>query len=453
MINRRNKVMVALLAVVLSSCNLYKEYENTVDTGRVDSLYNYIEATSDTTNLASMGWSELFTDPHLVDLISEGLENNTDLKVAALNIDAAEIALRTARLAYVPTLGVGLGANVSTATQPTYSFAATSSWEIDIFGKLKNAKEQSKVALEQSRVYAQSVQTALVATIATNYYSLLMLDDQLDISRRTLQAWQENIRTMKALKDAGMLNQTSVLQSEASRVALESSIVTIDEQIAALENSLSTLLGKPAEHIERGVLADANFPSELSVGVPIQLLSNRPDVMVAEYNLAQAFYATGVARSSLYPSLTLSGSAGYTTGAGVSVNPSEMIFSAAASLLQPIFNGGTLRAALEVAKLQQEQALLQFNQTVLDAGAEVNTALIQWQSAVKSLSYDTERLDYLEEALRSAELLMVHGNVNYLEVLTAQFTLLQAELTFSSDKLSEITGVIELYRALGGGVY
>ncbi len=451
--NRVNIILVATLALSsLSSCGIYTKYSSEVDSERVDSLYSYIEASSDTTNIATLSWRELFTDPKLQELIEQGLSSNTDLNVARLNIEQAEAALESSRLAFLPTLNLSASDNVSRGSKPSYSLAASSSWEIDIFGALRNAKEQSKAALEQSRAYSDAVQTSLISSIAGCYYSLLMLDSQLDISNRTLDMWADNIRTMEALKRAGRLNNTSVLQSEASRVALEGSVVTLKKQIALMESTLSLLINQTTQSIDRGNLGDVAFASDLSVGVPMQLLSNRPDVRAAEYNLVEAFYATNEARSALYPNITLSGSMGFMDSSGELLDPSEFIMSAVGSVVQPIFNRGALRAEVKISKAQQEQALLQFNRSLLEAGAEVNDAIIELQSSRESLTYDAKRVTLLEESLRSSLLLMKHGSATYLEVLTAQYTLLQAELSTTSYKNDEIQGVIELYRALGGGV-
>ncbi|MFI3263501.1 MAG: TolC family protein, partial [Rikenellaceae bacterium] len=290
-----------------------------------------------------------------------------------------------------------------------------------------------------------------IATIANNYYTLLTLDEKLDISRRTLQNWEDNLRVLDVLKRAGRVNQTSVLQSKANKIALETSIVTIEEQIALLESSLSTLLATPSATIKRDSINDVNFPSEISVGVPMQLLSNRPDVRVAEYYLAQMFYATNEARSGLYPSITLSGSAGFTNNSSSIINPGEMLYSAIGSFVQPLFYRGTLRAQLKISEAQQEQALLAFQQSLLDAGNEVNAALISWQSAKRRIDHNNLQLEVLQKAVRTAELLMRSGEYSYLEVITAQLSLLQTELSATEDRFGEIQGVIDLYRALGGG--
>lgn len=452
--NIKNIIGIALVCSSLSACGIYSKFEAPDQTDVTDSLYDYIEASSDTTNIASIAWRELFTDPYLQDLIEQALENNTDLNVARLSVEQAKAALSTARLAFLPSLNLTPSASISSSngqTSQSYNLAASASWTIDVFGKLRNAKQQNIAALEQSTAYRQAVQTELIATVANSYYSLLMLDEQLDLSRRTLANWQKNLEVTEALNKAGKVNTNSVLQTRASVVSLNSSVVSLEEQVAGMENSISTLLALVPQSIERGSIKDASFPDELAVGVPMQLLSNRPDVRVAEAALAEAFYATNEARSAMYPSITLSGSAGYTNGSGSFSDPGDMVYSAVASLVQPIFNAGSLRADLNISKAQQEQALLQFKQALLDAGSEVNTALIQWQSAKERLVFDAEQMALLEKAVSGSELLMKHGSVNYLEVLTSQISLLQAELTYANDKFSEIQGVIYLYQALGGG--
>ncbi|MFR9651354.1 MAG: TolC family protein [Rikenellaceae bacterium] len=448
------RILSIICAVALTSCGLYSKFDNTVDSKVVDDLFDYTAVERDTTSIASLEWRALFTDPKLQLLIARGLDNNTDLRLAHLNVEQAEVVLRVARLNYAPTLDLEADSSVSkqgSTKTSDYSITAEASWEIDIFGKVRNAKEQSKAALEQSRAYQQAVQTSLISTIANSYYSLLLLDEQLSISRQTLVNWDENIRAMEALKRAGRLNTTSVLQSQASRVALAREIVTYEQQIAAVENALSVLLCESPQHIDRGGFAEAEFPETLSIGVPLQMVANRPDVRVAEYALAQAFYATGEARSSLYPSFTLEGSLGFVSGGTTITTPADLLMSVVGSIVQPIFNRGTLRGQLKVSKMQQEQALLNFNQAILDAGAEVNTALISWQSARDRLAYDVEQMDLLERALLSAELLMRHGNSNYLEVLAAQLSLLQSQINYASNRFAEIQGVIDLYRSLGGG--
>lgn len=329
----------------------------------------------------------------------------------------------------------------------------TAEWEIDAFGTLRNAKKGSHAAWEASRAYEQAVQTQLVATIAETYYSLLALDRKLAITRETARQWGENVRVMKALKRAGEKNDAAVAQAEASRLDAESAVLSLENQIHELENSFSTLIGIIPTAIERGNLLELSFKEELSVGVPVQLLGRRPDVRQAEWQLAQAFYATNEARSAFYPKITLSGSAGWTNNSGADIaNPGDWLLSAVGSLVQPLFNKGRNIANLKIAKAQQQQAQITFAQKLLDAGAEVNNALTGWQTARKDAELNRRKVETLESAVRSTKLLMEHGNTNYLEVLTAQQTLLQAQLAEVSDRYEEIQGVISLYHALGGGI-
>lgn len=438
----------------LGGCSVYKSYERP-DMPVVDSLYMQ-PATADTTSLASLSWRELFTDPKLQTLIETGLENNTDLNIARLKVTEAEATLMTSRLAYLPSLSFEPSGTLrhvdGSATTKSYNIAASAGWELDIFGKQTNAKRGAKAALDQSEAYRQAVQTQLIATIANSYYSLLMLDAQLDISERTAANWDENVRVMKALKAAGDATELAVAQSEAGKLSVDASVASLRQQIDQMENTLTALLGIAPQKIDRTAIADQQFPEELATGVPLQLLQRRPDVRQSEAALAQAFYATNAARSAFYPSITLSGSAGWTNAAGAAItNPGQWLFTAVGSLVQPLFNRGRNIANLRIAKAQQEEALLSFRQSLLDAGTDVNNALIQWQTARRRQVIDRQQITSLQSAVRSSELLMQHSSQNYLEVLTARQSLLQAELTAVSDRFDEIQGVINLYHALGGG--
>lgn len=442
--------------VGLGACSVYKSYERP-DMPVVDSLYRQAAATSaDTTSIASLSWRELFTDPKLQALIETGLQNNTDLNIARLKVTEAEATLMTSRLAYLPSISFEPSGTLRSvdgnAMTKSYDIAASASWEVDIFGKLTNAKRGAKAALEQSEAYRQAVQTQLIATIANSYYSLLMLDAQLDISERTAAIWGENVRAMKALKAAGDATELAVAQSEASKLSVDASIASLRQQIDQMENTLTALLGIAPQKIDRTTIGEQRFPTELAAGVPLQLLQRRPDVRQSEAAIAQAFYATNAARAAFYPSITLSGSAGWTNAAGAAItNPGQWLFTAVGSLVQPLFNRGKNIANLRIAKAQQEEALLSFRQSLLDAGTDVNNALIQWQTARQRQQIDQQQILSLESTVRSSELLMQYSSQNYLEVLTARQTLLQAELTAVSDRFDEIQGVINLYHALGGG--
>ena len=388
-------------------------------------------------------------------MIEKGLERNTNLRVAHIRVKAAEAVLMNARLSYLPSVVLTPDGSISgtegAKAIKTYNLAASASWEIDLFGKVTNAKREALAALEGSRAYRQAVETQLIATIANSYYMLLMLDRQLIISEQTLITWKETEHSIEALKRAGKSNDAAVLQAKANRLALEASVVSIRKSIRETENVLSALLADTSHDIMRGALQKQQFPDTLSAGLPVQLLANRPDVRQAEWNLAQAYYATNAARSAFYPSLTLSGSIGWTNNVGgVVVNPGSWLFSAVGSLMQPLFNKGTNIANLRQAKARQEEALLLFQQSLLDAGKEVNNALTRWQSARIRMDYVNQQIMTLQEAVRKTELLMQHTSTNYLEVLTARQRLLEAELTQAQDKFEEIQGVIDLYHAVGG---
>lgn len=448
---RKILIPIILSVIILTnSCSLYKEYERP-DISFADSLYNRIPTANNYESIASLTWKEMFTDTILQNLISLGLENNTNLEIARLKVEQAEATLKTSKLAFYPDVSFSAQANVN-KNGFNYNLTPSASWEIDAFGRLSNTKKGSQAALAATEAYQQAVQTQLIATIADSYYTLLMLDEQLDISQRTLKTWEENIRTLSALKRAGKTNEAAVLQAKANKVNVEGSILSLEKQIFQQENSLSALLGLVPQDFERNELCDQVFPDTLLTGLPLSSLINRPDVRQAEYKLVEAFYATNVARSYFYPSITLSGSAGWSGATGNIGNPGDWIFNAVGSLMQPIFNQGKNKARLKISESQRQEALLNFKQTLLDAGTEANNALVSWQTARKRLDSDKLQIMYLKGAVMNTQLLMKNGQADYLEVLTAQKNLLQAELTESNDKYLEIQSVITLYHALGGGM-
>jgi len=439
------------------SCSIHKKYQRSDDLDVSTAYRDMDDLKQDTTTLGSLSWRELFADPYLQLLIESGLEHNTNLQIAYLRVEQAEAVLKTSRLAYLPSVNLApqgaLSSFDGSTPSKTYSLAASASWEIDLFGKLANTERSNRSVLESSNAYRQAVQTQLVATIANSYYTLLRLDQQLEINLVTLKNWEKNINTLHALKRAGMSNDPAILRAEASRLSLESSVLTVRKSINETENSLSVLLGSEAQTIERGRLAEQAFPETIAVGVPLQLLANRPDVKQSEYNVVQTHYATNIARAAFYPKITLGGSAGWTNSPGSAiVNPAEFLWSASASLLQPIFNRGVNQANLKIAKAQAEEASLQFQQSILNASKEVNDALVQWQTARGQITLGKQQIEVLQEAVRKTELLMRYSSTNYLEVLTAQQSLLQAEQTQAQNQFDKIQGVINLYRALGGGI-
>ncbi len=392
---KNNIILFAVATLALNSCGIYKKYEPVATLP--ENLYREEITPADTFSIGNISWRDLFTDPALQSLIERGLANNTDLRIAHLKVQEAEAALMTSRLSYLPSLsldpqGTTSSFNMAKASW-TYNVPVSASWEIDIFGRLTNPKRK-----------------------------------------------------------AGMTTEAAVSQTEATCYSIETSVKDLEQTIRETENTLAVLLGETPQDIERGRLEEQSLTPDLAIGIPVQLLSNRPDVRSAEYALAQAFYGTASARSNFYPSLRLSGSAGWTNSAGsYIVNPGKLLLSAVGSLTQPLFNKGANIAQLKIAKAQQEEAKLTFQQTVLNAGKEVNDALTQAQTAKGKIDLRTHQIESLEDAVRSTQLLMTHGNTTYLEVLTAQQSLLSAQLSQVTDRFDELQATVNLYQALGGG--
>ena len=448
-------MILTATTLLLSGCGIYNQYKPVSEVP--GGLYgNPPAVAADTASFGNLSWRQVFTDPLLQDLIDSALVRNTDMRSAHLRVKEAEASLLTSKLSYLPSLflapeGVASSFDRSKATQ-TYSLPVTASWELDIFGRITNAKRRAKAAYEQSKEYEQAVTTQLVASVANVYYTLLMLDSQHEIAVATEAAWKESVRTARVMKSAGMMNEAGLAQTEATYYNICTTLLDLEEQINQTENSLSLLLAETPRKRPRGKLEEQRLPESFSVGIPLQMLSNRPDVRSAELSLAQAFYTTNAARSAFYPSVTLSGSAGWTNSAGsMIVNPGKFVATAIASLTQPLFNKGANIAQLKIAKAQQEEARLGFEQTLLNAGVEVNEALVQYQTAREKSLFYGKQVSSLETAVRSTNLLMKHGDTTYLEVLTAQQTLLSARLSQVANRFSEIQGMITLYQALGGG--
>lgn len=438
--------MTAMVLSLLSSCgvtSMYSEYKRE-GVEFVDSLYRRLpEHNMDTSCIASLSWMEFFSDTTLQQWIELGLKHNTDLAVARLRVEQAQATLQASRQAFFPSVSASANGGVSTPGGGSFGLTPTFSWEADIFGKMTNAKRKAAAALEQSHAYRQAVESQLVATIAESYYRLMMLDKKLAISRRTMDTWEENIKTLEALKRAGKTNEAAVLQAKSNKLDVQNSLHNLHKEIFEAENAFAALLGTVPFKITRGSLDNQSFPDNLSGGVPAEILSNRPDVRQAEMALAQAFYATNISRAAFYPSVRLTGDAGF--------NPSGFIADLTASILQPIYANGANKANLKKAEAEQKIATYEFRQSLLDAGVEVNNALIALKTAHSRMVIDQKQIVHLKAAVWNTQLLMKHGNANYLEVLSAQQKLLQAELAEVSDYFEEIRNVINLYHALGGG--
>ncbi|MDM8145860.1 TolC family protein [Bacteroides eggerthii] len=448
-------VFTLATTALLSSCGIYSSYERPADI-KTDGLYGAtVTESADSAGLAALPWRSLFTDPTLQSLIEKGLQNNTDMRTAALGIEQAEASLKAAKLSFFPSFALapqgGFNSVDWAKASKTYTIPLSASWQVDIFGSLRNAKKRAQVQLESSKAYKQAVQTQLIATIANYYYTLAMLDEQLNVSKATADIWKENIKTYKALMNVGQTTSAAVAQAEGNYYNVCAQIVDLEQQITEVENSFSTLLGETVSSIQRQSINDWQAPQSITVGIPSYALANRPDVKNAELALASAFYSTNAARSAFYPALNLTGTLGWTNDLGVIVNPGKWIWQAVGSLTQPIFQNGKLRANLKISKAQQEEAQLAFQQTLLNAGAEVNTAMAKIQNNTEKEELNDKRIASMEQAVKSTQLLMQNSSTNYLEVLTAQQSLLSAQLSKISTQFAKIQGTIELYQALGGG--
>ena len=449
---------IALLA--FNSCRIYKSYErpeNMPTSGLFrDTLTTTGVLTSDTINFGNTPWRQVFTDPALQSLIERALERNTDLLSAEETVKQAQAMLTASKLAYLPSLSLSPQGTISSfdgakATK-TYSVPVTASWQLDIFGSIRNAKEQSKSVLLQSSAYKQSVQTQLIANIASLYYTMLILDEQLRITRETSEIWKKNVDAMEAMQKAAMTDAAAVEQSRANYLQVLATIPTLEQSIRESENALSVILREPPHTITRSTLAEQHMSENLSAGVPLQLLANRPDVRAAEYSLREAFYVTNAAYSAFYPQLTITGSAGWTNSNGMIVNPGKVLTTLIGQLTQPLFAQGRLTANLKVAKSQERVAQLNFEQALLNAGQEVSNALYSYKSSMEKANLDKKQVESLTITRdRTNELFKYDASTTYLEKLTAEMSLLNAQLTLVNDEYSKLQAVVDLYAALGGG--
>ena len=453
-------VLFAIIIALTSSCSIYRKYQRPEDLP-VDSLFSadLIDTTAgaDTSSLGYIPWNEMFTDPYLQDLINTGLRHNVDLQSAILRVEQAKAQLSAAKWAYAPSLNLTPqgGLNSVNAEKATWSYnlGGAVSWDIDLFGSLLNSKRGAQATLLQQQAYQQAVKSQIIGAIANSYYALLMMDEQVRINGETVDIWKENVRTMEAMLKVGKTNESAVTQARANLYALEASYADLLRQQRETENSICTLLGQPYFPIERGTLAEQTIPEDITVGVPLQLLSNRPDVMQAEMAYASSYYTTNMARSAFYPGLNLSGTAGWTTSVGQAIaDPAGFLLSALGQLTVPIFNHGQLRANLKVSKAEEEIARLNYRQALLNAGEEVNNALFAIQTNETMLEKHQAQCKDLEKALISTESLYRNSSgTSYLELLTAQQSLLTAQVGEIANRLSEISETITLYQALGGG--
>ena len=448
---------------VLTSCGTYSNYQrkgSIIDDSIVRSDLIQGDSSFFTHHSSfTQGWREVFTEPRLVALIEEGLAHNSDLNIAKLHVDAAKASLRNAKGELFPSLELGAkGETVrfknsenDPQTESKFGFSAEASWEVDIFGKLQNAKKAAAANVEEKAAYVQAVQVELISTIATGYYQLEMYDAQISDTRDVVNSWDESVRAQKALMAVGEATSDEVNMAEASKLEAEETLEALQLQMIEAENALCALLGRYSGHIERGDFLTSCEQMPLIPQVNIQTLATRPDIRQAEAALKEAFYLTNEAKAALYPSLNLSGVIGWTNDADEVVSPAGLLTKALGSLTQPVFANGKLRAEVKKAQAEQEEAKIAFRQAILEAGQEVNNVLASRQYAQRAIMLNSQQVDKLTDVLNATEKRMRYDSeINYLQVLLARQSLLEARLSLLSHRYELLESTIQLYKALGG---
>ncbi|SMO64101.1 efflux transporter, outer membrane factor (OMF) lipoprotein, NodT family [Saccharicrinis carchari] len=446
----------------LQSCFVARNYQQPTVVN--EAQYRTDQLPSDSISIAELSYTELFTDPLLIRHISKGLENNIDIRIAVQQILAAEAYFKQGKAGYLPSIGASgqVAYQNPSENSPTgaavgrsltqYELSVGASWEADIWGKIRSNKRAFEASYLQTVAAHKVVKTQLIASIASVYYRLLSFDEQLRITEMTIANRKSSLETTKALKEAGYVNEVGVKQTEAQLYSAMALLVDIKTNIKLLENTMSILLGEAPQSIQRGSLKEQEILEEVKVGFPVQLLRNRPDVLAAEYKLINAFELTNVARSNFYPSLNISANGGLQSLELADLLDANSLFSSAVgSLAQPIFNGRRVRTQHEVAKVQQEQALLNFKLSILNAGKEVSDALYTFKAAEERIEIKSREFEAYDLATGYSEELLNNGLINYLEVITARQNALFSQLDLINAQFTQLNALVEIYRSLGGG--
>lgn len=463
---KNSKYIILLVSIfALQSCFVAKDYQRPNDILN-EQYFRTDNIQQDSLSIANLSWKDVFTDQTLSQYIDQALENNLDVRIALQNIEVANAYLKQGKAAYFPTLNANASYSYSTPSLNSmsgqamternyfdqYDLSASLSWEADIWGKIRSSKRAASATYLQTIAAHQAIKSNLVAGLASTYYQLLAMDEQKRLVLETIANREQSLETIVALKDAGSVTEVAVKQTEAQLISAKSMLLDIENNIKLLENTFSILLGETPQNIERSTLSEQEINVDLNIGVPIQLLSNRPDVMAAEYALINSFELTNAARSSFYPSLRLTANGGLQSlNFDDFFNTNSLFASIVGSLTQPIFNGRQIRTQYEVSKAQQEAALLNYKQSILLASKDVSDALYTYttneqKAILKQLEYEA----YQEATLYSEELLN-YGMANYLEVLTARENALNAQLNVINSNLGKLNAIVQLYKAVGGG--
>lgn len=462
-------IAAAAVSFMLTGCGIYDKYEQKTETP-ADAFGTIQDANAGGASLAEMSWREFFTDPLLQQLIEQVLANNTDLNSARIAVEKSEASLTAARLAYLPSLYFSpqgtLAKFDNNPWSKTYNLPLQLSMDVDVFGSITNKKRAAKAVVLQAQVREEAIRANLISTTAQQYYMLQLLDRQLEILTQTDSLWNASLETQKTLWENGKSYSTAVNQMESSYLNVKTQIVDTRRNICATENAISRLLATSPQHIERSKWGSSALekkpenmvgqrmfdPQFLKIGVPATMLELRPDIRMANHAMEEAFYNTQAARAAFFPGITLTGTAGWTNSAGsMVVDPGKLLLSAVGSLTQPIFARGKLKANLKINQLTQEDLQKKYVQTVIDAGNQVNEAMADCQAAREKYAYYRRQVEVLYDAYTGTHELMDNGKANYLEVLTAQESLLNAQLSEASNMYKGAQAVIALYIALGGG--
>lgn len=449
--NIKNIITVASLSLLLSGCGLYKKYEQ-----KVEIPADAIGVSGPDSAEAPTSWREFFTDPLLQKLIEQVLENNTDLNSARIAVEQSEASLKAAKLAYLPSLSLAPQGTIASfdysKASKAYSLPLQMSWDVETFGSITNMKRASNAVLLQAQCFEEVVRSNLVSSVAQQYSMLQVLDRQLEILTQTDSLWSASLETQKTLWENGKAYSTAVNQLESSWLSVKTQIVDTRRNIRSTENAICRLLAVSPRHIERSKWGSYTLPQKFSNGISAKMLEYRPDIRMANHIIEEAYYNTQIARAAFFPSITLSGTIGWTnSGGGAVLNPGSLLLNVMGQLTQPIFSRGKLKANLKIAKLTEEDMKRQYVQTVIDAGNQVNEALADCQSVAEKHQYYRRQVEVLHSAYTGTHELMDNGKANYLEVLTAQESLLSSQLSEAMNTYNGAQAIIALYIALGGG--
>ena len=466
---KRTSYIIAAVAVsfALTSCGLYKKYEQNTEVPSVVFGQDVVEGG---TSLAKMSWREFFTDPILQRLIEQVLANNTDLNSARIAVEKSQASLDMAKMAYLPSLYFSPQGSLSKfgdyPLSKTYNLPLQLSVDVDVFGGITNKKRAAQAVLLQAQMGEEAVRSNLISAVAQQYYMLQVLDRQLEILTQTDSLWNASLETQKSLYENGKSYSTAVNQMESSYLSVKTQIVDTRRSIRSVENALCQLLAITPQHIGRkqwgssalhhpeaqGDTGQRMFDEQfLNIGVSGTMLEQRPDIRMANHAMEEAFYNTQAARAAFFPSITLSGTLGWTNNGGsIVVNPGKLLLNLVGQLTQPIFARGKLKGNLKINQLTQEDLQRKYVQTVINAGNEVNEALADCKSAREKHAYYHRQVQVLNQAYIGTHELMDNGKASYLEVLTAQESLLSAQLSEAMNMYNGAKAVIALYIALGG---